>query len=169
MPKAIAGQLAEKTNGLYFRNTGDSAAMFTLFHHPFCPHSRFVRLALGEYTIEARLVDERPWERRESFLVLNPAGTTPVLIEEGHPAIPGAQIISEYLDETRGGGLGEHRLLPRETDARVEVRRLTHWFERKIRRRGQCAADERAHLQALHDDGSGRRAARHRDHACRAR
>ncbi|HMH61306.1 MAG TPA: glutathione S-transferase family protein, partial [Bradyrhizobium sp.] len=23
--------------------------MFTLFHHPFCPHSRFVRLALGEY------------------------------------------------------------------------------------------------------------------------
>ena len=26
--------------------------MFTLFHHPFCPHSRFVRLALGEYGLE---------------------------------------------------------------------------------------------------------------------
>ena len=25
--------------------------MLTLFHHPFCPHSRFVRLALGEYGI----------------------------------------------------------------------------------------------------------------------
>jgi hypothetical protein len=25
--------------------------MITLFHHPFCPHSRFVRLALGEYGI----------------------------------------------------------------------------------------------------------------------
>ena len=22
--------------------------MLTLYHHPFCPHSRFVRLALGE-------------------------------------------------------------------------------------------------------------------------
>ena len=132
MPKAIAQQLADKTNRLYVRSTSDSEAMFTLFHHPFCPHSRFVRLALGEYGIEARLVDERPWERRESFLVLNPAGTTPVLIEEGHPAIPGAQIISEYLDETRGEPLGEHRLLPREIDSRVEVRRLTFWFEEKF-------------------------------------
>ena len=87
MPKVIAQQLAEKTNRLYFRGTSDSEAMFTLFHHPFCPHSRFARLVLGEYGIEVRLVDERPWERRESFLVLNPAGTTPVLIEEGHPAV----------------------------------------------------------------------------------
>ena len=28
--------------------------MLTLFHHPFCPHSRFVRLALGEYGITVR-------------------------------------------------------------------------------------------------------------------
>ena len=54
------------------------------------------------------------WERREEFLVLNPAGTTPVLVEEGHPAVPGAAIIAEYLDETAGAELGERRLLPRE-------------------------------------------------------
>src|SRR5207244_1817681 len=36
--------------------------MVTLFHHPFCPHSRFVRLALGEYGLEARLIEERAWE-----------------------------------------------------------------------------------------------------------
>lgn len=50
--------------------------MYTLFHHPFCPHSRFVRLVLGEYGLDLRLVEERAWERREAFLVLNPAGTT---------------------------------------------------------------------------------------------
>ena len=73
--------------------------MFTLFHHPFCPHSRFIRLALGEHGLDLRLVEERVWERREAFLALNPAGTTPVLIAEGQPAIPGAGIIAEYLDE----------------------------------------------------------------------
>jgi len=53
--------------------------MYTLFHHPFCPHSRFVRLMLGEYGLDLRLVEERAWERREGFLTLNPAGSTPVL------------------------------------------------------------------------------------------
>src|SRR6476646_3347167 len=55
--------------------------MLTLYHHPFCPHSRFIRLALGELGIAPRLVEERVWERREEFLALNPEGTTPVLIE----------------------------------------------------------------------------------------
>ena len=45
--------------------------MFTLFHHSFCPHSRFVRLALGEHGLDLRLVEERAWERREAFLALN--------------------------------------------------------------------------------------------------
>ena len=64
--------------------------MLTLFHHPFCPHSRFVRLALGEFGIAPRLVEERVWERREAFLALNPEGKTPVLIEQCHTAVPGA-------------------------------------------------------------------------------
>jgi glutathione S-transferase len=106
--------------------------MLTLFHHPFCPHSRFVRLALGEYGIAARTVEERVWERRQEFLILNPACTTPVVVEEGRPAIPGAAVIAEYLDETRGGELGELRLLPREIGTRVEVRRLMSWFNDKF-------------------------------------
>ena len=52
--------------------------MLTLFHHPFCPHSRFVRLVLEELGQTPRLVEERTWERRQDFLVLNPAATTPV-------------------------------------------------------------------------------------------
>src|SRR5271156_1391913 len=101
--------------------------MLTLFHHPFCPHSRFVRLVLEELGQPPRLVEERTWERRQDFLVLNPAGTTPVLVEEGAPPVPGAAVIGESLRETRGDKLAELRLMPREPGARVEIRRLTNW------------------------------------------
>jgi len=104
----------------------------TLLHHPFCPHSRFVRLILGELGLTPRLVEERTWERRQEFLMLNPAGTTPVLVEEGSPAIPGAAIIAEFLDETRGPKLAGGRLLPAEPNDRVEVRRLMSWFNDKF-------------------------------------
>ncbi len=106
--------------------------MLTLFHHPFCPFSRFVRLALGEYGETPRLVEERFWERRTEFLTLNPAGATPVLIEEIRPPVPGAGVIAEFLDETRGEMLGVARLLPQDINARVEVRRLMAWFNQKF-------------------------------------
>jgi len=101
--------------------------MLTLFHHPFCPHSRFVRLAFAELGLAARLVEERTWERREEFLVLNPAGTTPVLVEEGVPPVPGPAIIAEYLEDTR-----QSPLMPRDVGTRVEVRRLMSWFNDKF-------------------------------------
>jgi glutathione S-transferase len=106
--------------------------MVTLLHHPFCPHSRFVRVALAEYGALVRLVEERVWERREAFIELNPAGTTPVLVEEGGPPVPGAGVIAEYLDETRGPALGDHRLLGEDAGSRVEVRRLLGWFLDKL-------------------------------------
>jgi glutathione S-transferase len=106
--------------------------MLTLFHHPICPHSRFVRLVLDELSLAPRLVEERTWERREEFLALNPAGTTPVLVEEGAPPVPGAAVIAEYLDETRGSALAQPRLMPREIGGRVEVRRLMSWFNDKF-------------------------------------
>ncbi len=106
--------------------------MYTLYHHPFCPHSRFVRLVLGEQGVELKLVEERVWERREAFLAFNPAGTTPVMIAEGAPPIPGASIIAEYLDERHGDALGERRLLPTSTNERIEVRRLMSWFNEKF-------------------------------------
>jgi glutathione S-transferase len=106
--------------------------MLTLFHQTICPHSRYVRLMLGEYGLSARLVEERFWERREEFLVLNPAGIIPVLIEEGHPPVPNAAIIAEYLDETRGVDSADSRLLPEQPNARIEVRRLASWFNDKF-------------------------------------
>ena len=106
--------------------------MFTLYHHPFCPQSRFVRLVLGEYGLDLQLVEERTWERREAFLALNPAGTTPVLIAEGQAPIPGPAILAEYLDETHGAALGGRRLLPTSVGERIEVRRLMAWFNDKF-------------------------------------
>ena len=75
-----------------------------------------------------RLVSERVWDRREEFLLLNPAGTIPVLIVDGNTSAPGAAIIAEYLDEVYGSDLGDHRLLPHTTNLRIGVRRLTSWF-----------------------------------------
>jgi glutathione S-transferase len=106
--------------------------MLTLYHHPFCPHSRFVRIAIGEYGLSVKLIEERAWERRDDFLLLNPAGATPVLLEEGRPPVPSAPIIAEYLDETHGETLGPHRLLPADVSGRVEVRRLVAWFNEKF-------------------------------------
>jgi glutathione S-transferase len=106
--------------------------MLTLFHYPLCPHSRFVRLALDELSLVPGLIEERTWERRTEFLKLNPAGTTPVLLEEGMPPVPGAAVIAEYLDETRGAKLPRQRLMPPEPAARIEVRRLMSWFNDKF-------------------------------------
>ena len=101
--------------------------MAILHHYPFCPNSRFVRIVLAEIGLEPELKEERPWERRIEYLGLNPAGSTPTLVD-GEVVAPGAGVIAEYLDETRGGGLNGRRLLPKEPAARVEVRRLRDWF-----------------------------------------
>jgi len=106
--------------------------MLTLFQHPLCPLSRYVRLILNEYGIDVRLIEERPWERREEFLLLNPAGQLPVLVADGQPAVPGAAIIAEYIEETQAADLTEGRLLPESIGARVEVRRLASWFNDKF-------------------------------------
>ncbi len=106
--------------------------MLTLLQQPLCPLSRFVRLVLGEYDIDARLVEERFWERREEFLVLNPAGTIPVLITDGIPPVPGASIIAEFIEETHEPPDGVNGLLPFEPRDRVEVRRLASWFNDKF-------------------------------------
>ena len=105
--------------------------MLTLLQHPLCPLSRYVRLMLNEYGIEARLMEERFWERREDFLRINPAGGIPVLIADGEPPVPGAAIIAEYIQETlpdENAGW----LMPGTPGQRVEIRRLASWFNDKF-------------------------------------
>lgn len=106
--------------------------MTDLYHHPLDPHSRFIRLVLGEIGIEPNLIEERVFDRRREFLIMNPAGTTPVMVEPPLAAIPGAGPIAEYLDETRGLALGDRRLLPEDPADRIETRRLLDWFNVKF-------------------------------------
>lgn len=106
--------------------------MPTLIHYPLCPHSRFIRLILAEYGVETKLVEERVSERNPDFLRLNPAGRTPVLVDDDGAVVPGAAAIAEYIDETRGTDAGVRRLLPQGLLDRVETRRLVDWFNGKF-------------------------------------
>ncbi len=110
--------------------------MAKLHHYPLCPHSRFIRLVCAEMGIELDLVEERPWERRAEFLALDPAGLTPVFVEEGGEndglVVPGALTIAEYLDEAYGPKAEGKRLMPGGLAERVEVRRLLAWFLGKL-------------------------------------
>jgi glutathione S-transferase len=132
--------------------------MPSLIHHPLCPHSRYVRLIMGELGMETTLQEERVWERRREFLMLNPAGSTPVLVEENVFAIPGADVIAEYLDETRGLVLADRRLLPEDPASRIEVRRLVDWFNRKFFEEvSHYLVAEKVHKRFLPMDAGGGR------------
>lgn len=106
--------------------------MLTLFHHPMLAACRFVRLSFGENGEELVLIEEKPWARRKEFLVLNAAGTLPVLLAEGDAPVVGATVIAEYLDETRGVLKRERRLLAEDPIERAEIRRLVDWFLGKM-------------------------------------
>jgi glutathione S-transferase len=106
--------------------------MASLFHAPLCPHSRFIRLVAAEMGLDLQLTEERVWERRREFLILNPAGTTPVLVEDSGLVAVGCTPITEYLDETRGLALGDRRLMPEAPADRLEQRRLLDWFNGKF-------------------------------------
>ncbi|MYZ49883.1 glutathione S-transferase family protein [Propylenella binzhouense] len=106
--------------------------MITLIHYPLSVPSRLVRLVLAECEIVPQLQEEAAWERRPEFLIVNPAGTLPVLVEDDAPPVCGIWAVSEYLDETRGFALGDRRLLPSSAAQRAEVRRLTEWFSMRF-------------------------------------
>ena len=103
--------------------------MWQLFQFPLCPFSRKVRLVLGEKGVPHELVRENPWERRDEFMDLNPAGETPVLVEtEQGLTLIGSQPIVEYFDET----VDKSPMLHGNAAARAEIRRLTEWFDEKL-------------------------------------
>jgi glutathione S-transferase len=103
--------------------------MWQLYQFPLCPFSRKVRLLMAEKGVPVELKRESPWEQRDDFADLNPAGETPVLVEESKGIVLiDSNAICEYFEETvdrapmLGGGAA----------ARAEVRRLVAWFDRKL-------------------------------------
>ncbi len=119
---------------------------YKLTHYRLCPHSRSVRLALGEIGIEPELAEERPWEWRPGFLALNPAGDLPVLEVARGPMLCGAYAISEFIDEELHRHPPERGLasfFPGSSEDRAEIRRLVDWFGRKL--------DREVTKEALHE------------------
>lgn len=104
--------------------------MRTLYHQWLCPLSRKIRVVLGEKKLGFDLVAEKPWEARQDFLALNPAGEVPVLVEPDGRVLADSRAIAEYLDETHP----EPPLMGTEPVIRAEVRRLVGWFEDKFYR-----------------------------------
>ncbi|MDE2582882.1 MAG: glutathione S-transferase family protein [Rhodospirillales bacterium] len=99
-----------------------------LYHLPLSPYSRKIRLALAEKRLPFELRLEKVWERRPEYLDLNPACTVPTLLEDNGLAVPDSVVIGEYLEEA----YPDTRLLGRTLAERVEVRRLTAWFDGKF-------------------------------------
>ncbi len=103
--------------------------MWLLYQFPLCPFSRKVRLHLGEKGVGYELVRENPWERRDEFLDLNPAGQTPVLVErERKVTLAYSSAICEYFEET----VANAPMISGTAQNRAEIRRLVAWFDEQF-------------------------------------
>jgi len=102
--------------------------MNTLYHLPFSANSRLVRIALSEKQIDVKLIVEPVWERRTSFLSLNPEGQVPVFLTGQNISLSGASVIIEWLEDISS----EHSLIGNDINFRAEARRIMLWFNNKF-------------------------------------
>ena len=102
--------------------------MWQLFQFPLCPFSRKVRLMLGEKGVPHELVRESPWERRDEFLDMNPAGQTPVLVDDKGTILIDSAAICEFFEET----VEKAPMIPGTAANRAEVRRLVGLFDDRL-------------------------------------
>lgn len=102
--------------------------MRVLYHLWLNPFSRKVRIALGEKQLDFELQLEKTWERRTDFLVLNPAGDVPVLVEEDGTVLNNSTVICEYLEDV----YPQIDLIGQTPLQKAETRRLMSWFDLKF-------------------------------------
>jgi glutathione S-transferase len=100
--------------------------MWQLYQFPLCPFSRKVRLLLGEKGVGYEPVRESPWEHRDEFIDLNPAGQVPVMVDtERGVTLIDSSVICEFFEET----VNKAAMLNGTATDRAEARRLTIWFD----------------------------------------
>jgi glutathione S-transferase len=103
--------------------------MWQLYQFPLCPFSRKVRLLLGEKGVGYDLVRESPWERRDEFLDMNPAGRTPVMVDvDKGTTLIDSWSICEYFEET----VSKAPMINGTSVNRAEIRRLVAWFDQQF-------------------------------------
>jgi len=100
--------------------------MWQIYQFPLCPFSRKVRLLLSEKGVPYELLRESPWDEREAFLALNPAGRTPVL-HEVHKGLTlvDSRAICEYFEEA----VERNPMINGTAASRAEIRRLIALFD----------------------------------------
>ncbi|MBX9883466.1 MAG: glutathione S-transferase family protein, partial [Novosphingobium sp.] len=100
--------------------------MWQIYQFPLCPFSRKVRLLLAEKGVAYELIRENPWEQREAFQNLNPAGRTPVLHNpEKQITLVDSRAICEYFEET----VDKSPMINGTAAGRAEIRRLVAMFD----------------------------------------
>lgn len=104
--------------------------MYKLYHYPLCPFSRKIRFLIAYFSIPCVLIEERFWERRETFLKLSPACTVPLLIKKDGLIIPHSSLICDYFFEVYGKN--RESLLPKDIKNRMKAKSLTLWFDEKF-------------------------------------
>ncbi len=100
--------------------------MWQLYQFPLCPFSRKLRLLLSEKGVGYELWRESPWEGRDAFLNMNPAGRTPVLRDEDKDiTLVDSRAICEYFEET----VEKNPMISGSAASRAEIRRLVALFD----------------------------------------
>ncbi len=100
--------------------------MWQIYQFPLCPFSRKVRLLLSEKGVSYELRRENPWDGRDEFFHLNPAGRTPVMVEsEKGTVLVDSQAICEYFEET----VDKNPMINGSAVNRAEIRRLVALFD----------------------------------------
>ena len=102
-----------------------------LLQHRLDPASRLARLMFAEYGIAADLDDIKPWARDAHLLELNPAGTVPIMIDEGQPNAVGVLAVVHAIEDryTPAAVAGLFPPLPKD---RAEMWRLCEWVLLKL-------------------------------------
>ena len=101
--------------------------MRILYHHPFIPACRTVRLALRERPLEFTLTLEKFWEEREAVAQISPTFAVPALVDEDQTTLSDVRVICEYLEDRYPQENFTH--LGHTPLERAETRRLMAWFE----------------------------------------
>lgn len=100
--------------------------MWLLYQFPLCPFSRKIRLLLSEKNVPFDLAREDPWSASDHFFNLNPAGRTPVIVNQEKPiVIPDSRAIAEYFEET----IERNPMINGTAAQRAEIRRLVALFD----------------------------------------
>lgn len=102
-----------------------------LLHHRLDPASRLARLMFAEYGVSVDLEDVKPWARDPHLLELNPAGTVPILIDEGQANAVGVLAVVHAIED-RYSPAAIAGLFPADSNNRAEMWRLSEWVLMKL-------------------------------------